>query len=91
MKNNITALQHPTIQRKIRHAIWLAKLEAYAARRYDMQLHGIETRNNRGIQYVANRKGHNILRVDWYTIGGLWVYGDQSRNVTHLVKQALGI
>lgn len=85
MRNNITALAHPTIKRKIRHAVWLAKLEAYAKRRDGISYQG----QSAGRQYVANRKGNNILRIDWFVLGGLVVYGDQSRNITAMVAKAL--
>lgn len=90
MRNNVSALRHPTIQRKIRHAIWLAKLEAM--RNYKADKHKLF---NRGKQYVQNRHGHNIMRVDWnISVAGqqwLTVWGDQSRNITAMVKEALGI
>lgn len=86
MRNNITALKHPTIVRKIRRAIWLAKLEA-------MRKHKDGCIFSRGKQYVENRKGHNIMRVDWCIningYGALVVWGDQSRNITGMVEAVL--
>lgn len=86
MRNNITALKHPTIVRKIRLAIWLAKLEA-------IRKHKDGYSFSRGKQYVENRKGHNIMRVDWCIdfngYGSLVVWGDQSRNITSMVEAVL--
>lgn len=86
MRNNITALKHPTIVRKIRRAVWLAKLEA-------MRNHKDGHSFSRGKQYVENRKGHNIMRVDWCIningCGELVVWGDQSRNITDMVEAVL--
>ena len=88
MRNNITALKHPTIVRKIRRAIWLAKLEAHAKVR-DCRKAQKGIAQYRGTQYVENRKGHNIMRVDWYYGSGVVVYGDQSRNITNMVEAVL--
>lgn len=90
MRNNTAALRHPTIKRSIRRAIWLAKLEAKRK-----ELNGTAG-FVRGVQYVQNRKGNNVIRVDWYrgecaADSGLIAYGDQSRNITGLVQQALGL
>ncbi len=74
---NVTALQHPTMQRKLKNAVWLAKLAS--------------VKNGRGTQYVANRKDNNIIRIDYYYHAGIVAYGDQSRNITNTIKQALGL
>jgi hypothetical protein len=87
MRNNITALQHPTIKRKIRRAIWLAKLAAHAEARGLPE--PADYRRHTKQHYVTNRKGKNILRVDYNYITGLTVWGDQSRNITSMVKAAL--
>lgn len=83
MHNNISALRHPTIQRKIRQAIWLARLAAYADKK-KTGTSGISKHN-----YVQNRHGQNIMRIDYYTNGGLVVYGDQARNITAMIQKAL--
>ena len=77
MKNNITALNHPTIQRKLRNAIWLAKLEAKASGKTAKQF------------YVENRHGCNIFRVDVSADMQLTVWGDCSRNITAMVMQSI--
>lgn len=74
---NVTSLQHPTIKTKIKRAIWLAKLES--------------VKNGRGTQYISNRNGHNIIRIDYYYHSGIVAYGDQARNITNTIKQALGL
>ena len=84
MRNNSTALAHPTMQRKLRYALWLAKLEA-------MQKHKRGAVAARGTQYIQNRKGHNVMRLDWNVCTGVTVWGDQSRNITGMVCKALGL
>lgn len=84
MRNNITALQHPTIKRKIRRALWLAKLECLKEQRDGNPFAC-------GRQYVQNRHGHNIMRVDYWPLTGIKVWGDQSRNITSMVVAALGL
>lgn len=87
MRNNITALKHPTIVRKIRRAIWLAKLAAHAIEKglpepSDYYRHAKQ-------HYVQNRHGNAIMRVDYSTYTGLTVWGDQSRNITDMVEAVL--
>lgn len=77
MKNNITMLSHPTIQRKIRNAIWLAKLEA------------LSTKKDARKVYVQNRKGNNIMRVDVSKDLQITVWGDCSRNISDMVMASL--
>lgn len=87
MKLNITSLNHPTIVRKIRRAIWLAKLAAHAIEKglpepSDYRRHAKQ-------HYVQNRRGRNIMRVDYNTHTGLIVWGDESRNITDMVEAVL--
>lgn len=87
MRNNITALKHPTIVRKIRRAIWLAKLAAHAIEKglpapSDYRRHAKQ-------HYVQNRHGRNVMRVDYSTRTGLTVWGDQSRDITDMVEAVL--
>ena len=86
MRNNITAYKHPTIVRKIRQALWLAKLEA--VREYKNGKFPYHAK-----RYVTNRHGHNIMRVSFFIdFDGRYmqVYGDQSRNITDMIVEALG-
>lgn len=74
MRNNPTAYQHPTIQRKIK----IAALKAW----FD----GRKTKPSyRSKQYVANRHGNYIMRIDYSMKTGFTVYGDQSRNITNII------
>jgi hypothetical protein len=77
MKNNITMLNHPTMQRKLRNAIWLAKLQAKATGKTAKQF------------YVQNRNGQNIMRVDMSADLQLTVWGDCSKNITSMVEASL--
>ena len=85
MRNNITAFQHPTIKRKIRRAIWLAKLEVTKERKKNSR------KLHHAVQYVQNRKGNNILRIDYNSAGFLTVWGDLCRNITPMVVEAMGL
>ena len=76
MRNNLAALQHPTIKRKIRYALWLAKLQHKAT-------------GKRARQYIANRQGRLIMRLD-FGADGVMVWGDLSRNITAMVGHAMG-
>ena len=75
MRNNITALNHPTMQRKLRNAIWFAKMEA--------------KQNGHGREYIENRSGDAVMRVDVFADGSLRVWGDQSRNITQMVVDSI--
>ena len=76
MHNNASALQHPTMQRKIRQALWLARLEHKAT-------------GKRSRQYVPNRHGRLIMRLD-LGADGITVWGDLSRDITGMVATAMG-
>ncbi|QYW06539.1 hypothetical protein uav_008 [Pseudomonas phage UAVern] len=74
-----TSLTHPTMIAKLRSALYYA----HKGQGHKMNGHG-----NRC--YIANAKGHNIMRLDW--IGGRQgyiVYGSESRDVTRIVRNAL--
>ncbi len=77
MKNNITMLNHPTMQRKIRNALWMAKMTVKLTGRPAKQF------------YIQNRFGHNIIRLDMAADGQITVWGDQSRNITSMVEASL--
>lgn len=77
MRNNITMLNHPTMQRKIRSAIWMAKLQAKATGKAAKQF------------YVQNRHGNNIMRVDVSPSLEVTVWGDCSRNITDMVVASI--
>jgi hypothetical protein len=71
---------NPTMMQKIRYGLRCAALK---------QGHLLGGHDNR--VYIANRKGHNILRIDWRE--GKWVaYGGADwgqTEVTDIIKQAV--
>lgn len=48
-----TTFSHPTFQKRIRQALWLSKLESLKT-------------GKRVVNYVQNRNGRNVLRIDVY-------------------------
>lgn len=48
-----TTFKHPTFQKHIRQALWLSKLESLKT-------------GKRVVNYVQNRNGRNVLRIDVY-------------------------
>lgn len=74
-----TSLTHPTMIAKLRSALYYA----HKGQGHKMNGHGRRC-------YIANAKGHNIMRLDW--IGGRQgyiVYGSESRDITRIVRNAL--
>lgn len=74
-----TSLIHPTMIGKIRAAMY------YANKGMGHMMNGHNKRC-----YIQNSKGHNIMRLDW--VGGpkgYIVYGQESRDITKIVKSAL--
>lgn len=74
-----TSLIHPTMVAKIRKGLKLAAL---------CDGHKMGGHANR--VYIPNRKGHNIMRLNW--VGGRQgyiVYGAESRDITRIVRAAL--
>jgi hypothetical protein len=47
------------------------------------------TRRNHGTAYVANRHGHNVLRVSYWRGQGFRFWGDQARDITDKVLSVL--
>lgn len=78
MSLNITSLMHPTMIAKIRQGLKYAALN---------QGHMMNGHGNR--VYIANRKGHNIIRINWLGNGKFIAWGAESKDVTLLVKRAL--
>lgn len=77
----ITSLVHPTMIVKIREGLKHAAL----GNGHKMGGHGNRV-------YIANRKGHNIMRIDWKGQGKFVAYGgaDWGRTeVTEIVKAAI--
>ena len=48
-----TTFNHPTFQKNIRQALWLARMES-------------KKTGHRVVKYVQNRNGRNVLRLDVY-------------------------
>lgn len=74
-----TSLTHPTMIKKVRAAMY------YANKGMGHKMNGHNKRC-----YIQNAKGRNIMRLDW--IGGAQgyiVWGDESRDITNIVKGAL--
>lgn len=78
---NITSLLHPVMIAKIRKGITLAA-----------QGKGHEMGGHANRVYIANRKGHNIMRIDWLGNNKFIAYGgaDWGRTeITDIVQSAL--
>lgn len=78
MSVTITSLTHPTMIAKIRQGLRYAALN---------QGHKMNGHGNR--VYIANRKGHNIIRINWLGNGKFIAWGAESKDVTETVKKAL--
>jgi hypothetical protein len=78
MSVTVTSLVHPTMIAKIRLGL------RYAALNQGDKMNGHGRR-----VYIANAKGHNILRIDWKGQGKFIAYGRESKDVTEMVKKAL--
>lgn len=78
MSVTVTSLVHPTMIKKIREGLKYAALN---------QGHKMNGHRNR--VYIANAKGHNILRIDWKGQGKFIAYGRESKDVTDMVKEAI--
>lgn len=94
MRNNITALVHPETLRKMRAALWIARIEATKKAKARKAQGGMACGQYacEARQYITNARGHNYLRLSVYVEhdGGqsVRVYGDQARDVTGLVMRA---
>ena len=75
---SVTSLTHPTMIAKIR-----------AGLHYALMGHGHKMNGHRNRVYIQNAQGRNIMRLDWIGNGNYIVYGEESRNITTIVKQAL--
>lgn len=72
-----TSIQNVVFAQRIKDGIELAK----AGRGEEMNGHGNRV-------YIANRKGHNVMRIDWRD-GKVQVWGDESKDITKMVMSAL--
>lgn len=71
-------LTHPTMIAKIKLAMKLAS----SGKGEEMNGHG-----NRC--YITNRKGHNVMRLQYSRKDGFTVYGRESRDITKVVASAI--
>lgn len=78
MSVTVTSLVHPTMIAKIRLGLRYAALN-----------HGDKMNGHGRRVYIANAKGHNILRIDWKGQGKFIAYGRESKDVTEMVKEAI--
>jgi hypothetical protein len=77
----VTSLVHPSMIIKIRKGLYLAAM----GKGHEMGGHGNRV-------YIQNRKGHNIMRIDWKGQGKFVVYGGADwgqTDVTEIVKEAV--
>lgn len=74
----ITSFSHPAFQRKIKSALWLAKLES-------------KKTGCRSVQYVQNRFGRNVLRLDVYDgkLTSVYASGSGSKDFVSIVLEVL--
>uniref|UniRef100_A0AAU6VZ13 Uncharacterized protein n=2 Tax=unclassified bacterial viruses TaxID=12333 RepID=A0AAU6VZ13_9VIRU len=78
---NVTSLTHPTMIAKIRQGLKCAAL----GKGHEMGGHDHRV-------YVANSKGHNIMRINWIGGGKFVAYGGAGwgrTDITDIVKEAL--
>lgn len=62
-----TSLKHPTIHKRIKRSIWLATMQA------------IKT-GEKATEYINNRKGSKVLRVDVFADGKIVCYASGRGN-----------
>lgn len=93
MYQNANTFSHPETVRKVRAALWVARMEAHKKAKARKAAGGIPCGEYaaEGRQYVQNRKGRNYLRVSVYAAHDgtttVRVWGDKARDVTALVLQ----
>ena len=73
-----TSMLHPSFQKNIRAALWLAKLES-------------KKTGCRSVQYVQNRNGRNTLRLDVYDgkLTSVYASGHSSKDFVSIVLEVL--
>lgn len=59
------------------------------ALQYALLGQGHKMNGHRNRVYIQNAQGRNIMRLDWIGNGNYIVYGEESRTITAIVKQAL--
>jgi hypothetical protein len=73
-----TSFSNPTFIRRIRRALWLAQLQSLAS-------------GKRSTEYVKNRKGNNVLRLDvqGVTLQAAYATGCSSKDFSKTINKAL--
>ena len=73
-----TTFNHPTFQKNIRRALWLARMEN-------------KKTGWRAVQYVKNKTGLCVLRVEVYggSLIGVYALGQSSKNLVTMLEKIL--
>lgn len=73
-----TTFNHPTFQKRIRQALWLSKLESLKT-------------GKRVVNYVQNRNGRNVLRIDVYDgkLTSVYASGHSSKDFASVLSNVL--
>lgn len=73
-----TSLSHPKFLKRIKRALWLAKLQSLKT-------------GKRSTEYVKNRKGNNVLRIDMFASGEMVCYiaGRGMNNYSAMITKVL--
>lgn len=74
----ITSFSNPKFIKRIRRSLWLAKLQSMKT-------------NKRSTEYVVNRNGRNVIRLDVYKDGSMSAYasGMGSKDISKMILRAL--
>jgi hypothetical protein len=73
-----TSLLNPKFLKRLRRSLWLAKLQSMKT-------------GKRSTEYVVNRKGNNVLRIDMLATGEMLCYiaGRGMQNYSAMIIKAL--
>lgn len=73
-----TTFKNPTFQKRIRQALWLSKLESLKT-------------GKRVVNYVQNRNGRNVLRIDVYDgkLTSVYASGHSSKDFAPMLQKIL--
>jgi hypothetical protein len=73
-----TSLLNPKFAKRIKRALWLAKLQSMKT-------------GKRCTEYVKNRNGRNVIRLDVYSDGSMAAYasGRGSKDMSAVILKAL--
>ena len=73
-----TSLLNPKFAKRIKRSLWLAKLQSMNT-------------GKRATEYVQNRNGRNVIRLDMYKDGSMAAYasGSGSKDISKIILKAL--